>query len=430
MQEEKVLEIAGVSKQYRLGTIGTGTLSGDLKRRWNSLTGKHDAHGVIGLGQGAHVDGEMVWALRGIDLSIFRGEVVGLIGKNGAGKSTLLKLLSRVTAPTCGRISIKGRMVSLLEVGTGMHPELTGRENVFLNGAILGMTKSEVERKFHEIVEFSGCENYIDTPVKRYSSGMKVRLGFSVAAFLEPEILIVDEVLAVGDVEFQKKAITRIREVSKGGHRTVIIVSHNMASVRSICSRCVLLEKGKVAFDGDVVECISKYLGYNSSLTGRHVEWDDIDSSHQGDGVLIKRAAIVVDGKAMDEALTLEDPLRFEIDVNKTDPNLQIDCTLRIFSDAGDFIASSSSIYTESVGAAMTTVTNCRFVCEVPAHFFNQGIYKFGILILAEGKYPVLRLDELFKVSFATAARSTDKWMGESRSLILPRFNWKSEPLR
>lgn len=427
MQKEKVLEIDGVYKQYRLGRIGSGTLSGDLKRKWNSLRGKDEDFGVIGLGKGAHIDGENVWALRGISLSVHRGEVVGLIGKNGAGKSTLLKLLSRVTSPSKGKICIKGRMVSLLEVGTGMHPELTGRENIFLNGAILGMTRAEVESKFDEIVEFSGCEEYIDTPVKRYSSGMKVRLGFSVAAFLEPEILIVDEVLAVGDADFQKKAISRIREVSQGGNRTVIIVSHNMASVRSICTRCVLLEKGEVAFDGDVVECISKYLGYNSNITGRQVEWPDIHSAPKGEGVWVQRAAILTPNKSVEEALSLEDPLRFEIDVFKTEPRTQIDCTIRIFSEAGDFIAATSSIFSEKSDAETSLDAKCRFICEVPAHFFNQGIYTFGILVLAEGKRPILRLDELFKLPFATSVRSTEKWMGESRSLILPKFNWSTE---
>ncbi len=212
-------------------------------------------------------DSEYVWALKDIDFKVEQGDVVGIIGKNGAGKSTLLKLLSRVTGPTTGTIKAKGRIGSLLEVGTGFHPEMTGRENIYMNGAILGMTKQEISSKLDEIVDFSGCERYIDTPVKRYSSGMMVRLGFAVAAHLDPEILVVDEVLAVGDAEFQKKAIGKMQDVSKGEGRTVLFVSHNMASIRQLCKRGILLDKGEVTFSGRVEEAIEKYLEINAIVS-------------------------------------------------------------------------------------------------------------------------------------------------------------------
>jgi lipopolysaccharide transport system ATP-binding protein len=270
--QQNVLEIENVSKQYRLGEIGTGTLSHDLKRWLSKARGKGDPFAQVGA-ENKHDEagGDFVWALRDIQFAVRQGEVLGIIGKNGAGKSTLLKLLSRVTRPSTGSIKARGRVASLLEVGTGMHPELTGRENVYLNGAILGMKKTEINEKFDEIVAFSGCVKYVDTPVKRYSSGMKVRLGFAVAAFLEPEILIVDEVLAVGDAEFQRKAIGKMKDVTSAGKRTVLFVSHNMAAVASLCTRAVVLKHGMLSFDGSPEDAIQHYLADSASgqaLTG------------------------------------------------------------------------------------------------------------------------------------------------------------------
>src|SRR5664280_2837519 len=252
-----VIKIENVSKQYRLGLIGTNTLKGDIQRWWYNMRGLPDPTLMIGQENSLKNDSikskgqyEYVWALKDINFEVQQGEVLGIIGKNGAGKSTLLKLLSRVTAPTLGNIKIRGRIASLLEVGTGFHPELTGSENIFLNGAILGMTKNEIRNKFDEIVDFAGVTKYIDTPVKRYSSGMYVRLAFAVAAHLEPEILIVDEVLAVGDAEFQKKALGKMHDISTDQGRTVLFVSHNMAAVKSLCKTAILLQNGKIFFEG------------------------------------------------------------------------------------------------------------------------------------------------------------------------------------
>ncbi|GAA4430974.1 hypothetical protein GCM10023188_18090 [Pontibacter saemangeumensis] len=257
-----VIKIENLSKQYRLGESGTGTIAHDLNRWWHRVRGKEDPYLKVGEvnDRSTKATNDYVWALRDINLEVKQGEIVGILGKNGAGKSTLLKLLSRVTSPTTGTIKAKGRIASLLEVGTGFNDELTGRENIFLNGAILGMTKAEIRSKLDEIIAFSGTERYIDTPVKRYSSGMRVRLAFAVAAHLEPEILIVDEVLAVGDAEFQKKAIGKMQDVAKGGKRTVLFVSHNMGSVRDLCERGVLLENGTVSFTGEINDVINRYL--------------------------------------------------------------------------------------------------------------------------------------------------------------------------
>lgn len=258
---DTVIKVENLSKQYRLGLVGTGTLAHDLNRWWQRVRGKDDPYLKVGETNDRTSKGasEYVWALRDINFEVKRGEVLGIIGRNGAGKSTLLKILSRVTAPTVGSVKGRGRIAALLEVGTGFHPELTGRENVYLNGAINGMTRAEVTRKLDEIVDFSGCERYIDTPVKRYSSGMTVRLGFAVAAHLEPEILIVDEVLAVGDAEFQKKCIGKMQDVAGHG-RTVLFVSHNMSAISQLCTHCLFLQNGKLTTDGPPLEIIGLYL--------------------------------------------------------------------------------------------------------------------------------------------------------------------------
>lgn len=258
------IKIENLSKQYRLGLVSTRTLSHDLNRWWQtSILGREDPYLKIGETniREAKGDSEYVWSLKDINLVIEEGEVLGIIGKNGAGKSTLLKILSKVTSPTTGTIKARGRIASLLEVGTGFHSEMTGRENIYLNGAILGMTKAEINKKLDEIIDFAGIERYIDTPVKRYSSGMLVRLGFAVAAHLDPEILVVDEVLAVGDAEFQKKAIGKMQEISKGKGRTVLFVSHNMNSIKMLCKNSIVLQSGQLDYLGDVEKAIKHYLG-------------------------------------------------------------------------------------------------------------------------------------------------------------------------
>lgn len=260
-----VIKVENLGKQYRLGRVGTGTLSHDLNRFWHSIRGKEDPYLKIGDVNKRDEIGtsDLVWALKDINFEVKQGEVLGIIGKNGAGKSTLLKILSQITSPTTGSIKIKGRVASLLEVGTGFHPELTGRENIFLNGAILGMKKQEIKAKFDEIVAFSGIEKYIDTPVKRYSSGMYVRLAFAVAAHLEPEILIIDEVLAVGDAEFQKKCLGKMKDVSGQG-RTVLFVSHNMVAVKSLCLTGMYLHNGIVRKCGEINVVVDEYLNQSN----------------------------------------------------------------------------------------------------------------------------------------------------------------------
>lgn len=312
MKDDVILKVENVSKQYRLGLIGTGTISHDLNRWWAKIRGKEDPYLKVGEANDRSTKGESqyVWALNDINFEVKRGEVLGIIGKNGAGKSTLLKILSKVTGPTTGSIKSKGRIASLLEVGTGFHPEMTGKENIYLNGAILGMTKKEIASKIDEIIEFSGCERYIDTPVKRYSSGMKVRLAFAVAAHLEPEILVVDEVLAVGDVEFQKKAIGKMQDISKEGGRTVLFVSHNMNSVAKICSKVALIDKGKITFEGGVEQGIKLYE------EGNLIETQDGNLKTRGQKVFseLKRVEVFND-ESNQLKISIGDDIKFKINV-------------------------------------------------------------------------------------------------------------------
>ncbi len=289
------IEFENISKLYRLGRIGTGTLSHDLNRWWYRVRGKEDPYLKIGQVNDrtkASHEGDYVWALKDITFNVEQGDVVGIIGKNGAGKSTLLKILSKVTTPTTGIIRARGRIASLLEVGTGFHDEMTGRENIYMNGTIMGMTKVEVTRKLDEIVDFAGVAMYLDTPVKRYSSGMKVRLGFAVAAFLEPEILVVDEVLAVGDAEFQKKAIGKMQDVSRGEGRTVLFVSHNMAAVRNLCKSAIVLRDGQIILNDDVETAVANYLRDNQ------LEISNISPLYRkGDGLMRFSEVIIKDEK-------------------------------------------------------------------------------------------------------------------------------------
>ena len=293
------IEFNHVGKQYRLGLVSTGTISHDLNRWWQTaILRKEDPYLKIGSvnDRTQKADSDYVWALRDIDFKVEQGDVVGIIGKNGAGKSTLLKLLSKVTAPTVGTIRARGRIASLLEVGTGFHGEMTGRENIYLNGAILGMTKQEITAKLDEIVDFSGCERYLDTPVKRYSSGMTVRLGFAVAAFLDPEILVVDEVLAVGDAEFQKKAIGKMQDVSRGEGRTVLFVSHNMTAVKNLCKTGVLLQNGMLKATGEINDMVDLYLEESRPIVG--YDLTNVDAFEGSGAIRVGKVEISSEGQA------------------------------------------------------------------------------------------------------------------------------------
>lgn len=346
------LKSENISKQYRLGQVGTGTLSHDLNRFWHQIRGKEDPYLKIGEANDRATKGESeyVWSLRDINFEIEQGDAVGIIGRNGAGKSTLLKLLSKVTKPTTGKIYTNGRVASLLEVGTGFHPEMTGRENVYLNGAILGMTRKEITRKFDEIVDFSGVERYIDTPVKRYSSGMYVRLAFAVAAHLESEILIVDEVLAVGDAEFQKKCLGKMGDVSKGEGRTVLFVSHDLNAVSQICQTGILLNQGLVEYNGAIRETVSTYLNSNNDSV---IYLNQKDNSAKS--MFIREIQVVKNNGEVSKEYLYNEPINFKftIGINEKIRDTSFFVTIldsrkrRVFSCERDFVDETMTLSIE-----------------------------------------------------------------------------------
>ncbi len=378
-----VLDIQGVSKQYRLGLTGTGSLAHDLNRFWYKVRGKEDPYLKVGEENDRAVEGgDYIWALKDVNIQIQKGEIVGIIGRNGAGKSTLLKLLSRITAPSFGEIKVEGRMSSLLEVGTGFHPELTGRENIFLNGAILGMSRKEVGAKLDEIIEFSGCAKYIDTPVKRYSSGMRVRLGFAVAAFLEPDILVVDEVLAVGDAEFQKKAIGKMKSISSQSERTVLFVSHNMASIQNLCSRVIIMEKGGVTYDGEVNEGIDKYLRGEDDLStkgGNHrITVKDEYTGPANFSELLQIRILTKDNQSSNVLFTYE-PFKFQMKFKLNEPIGSLELGVAIVSAMGV----KYGAFVNSVAGAQTSFEAGEHEIEIscPGMFLTPGNYYLTIWI-------------------------------------------------
>ena len=370
---EKVLEFDGVSKLYALGKVGTGALGRDLTRWWKmSILQQEDPYMVIGNPEKHYRKGnsEFACALQDITFDVNAGEVIGIIGKNGAGKSTLLKILSRITAPTRGTIKTKGRVASFLEVGTGFHPDLTGRENVFMNGSILGMTRPEIKSKFDSIVDFAGMAPYIDTPVKRYSSGMKVRLGFAIAAHLEPEILIVDEVLAVGDAEFQKKAIGKMKSVSTDEGRTVLFVSHNMNAILQLCQRGIILNEGRLIFDGEAHDAVSNYLG---TLSNR-VEFNGIDGDSSE--LLLSKASVSssqgMAGGVFDSAMPMD--IEMEVEVKRNIPSLVIGFNL--YSQYDYPLARAD--YNDVNQIKSLEPGHYRFTFRIPPYTLAPGSYKIS----------------------------------------------------
>lgn len=362
------IQFDNVGKLYKLGLVGTGSLVHDLNRWWKtSILRQEDPYLKIGETNDRSKKGssDYVWALKDITFDVKQGDVVGIIGKNGAGKSTLLKLLSRVTSPTTGAIRAKGRIASLLEVGTGFHPELTGRENIYMNGSIMGMTRHEIDRKLDEIVDFAGVERYIDTPVKRYSSGMTVRLGFAVAAFLEPEILVVDEVLAVGDAEFQKKAIGKMQDVSKGEGRTVLFVSHNMGSMQRLCTQGVLLENGMIKYRGSISDTIRTYQS-------DEIIQDSFEGIDGDPKILYLRKASVSssDGNIFYNSSTIK--IDFEVCVIRPIPSLVIGFNL--YSSFQYPLARAD--YNDENQKVSLRPGTYHFIFEIPPYRLSNGDYK------------------------------------------------------
>lgn len=384
-----VIKIENISKQYRLGEVGTGSLSHDINKWWHKVRGKENPYLQIGEAnnRATKSDSDYVWALKDINFEVQQGEVLGIIGRNGAGKSTLLKILSKTTTPTTGSIKIKGRIASLLEVGTGFHPELTGRDNIFLNGAILGMTKKEIKSKFDEIVDFAGVERYIDTPVKRYSSGMYVRLAFGVAAHLEPEILIVDEVLAVGDAEFQKKALGKMKDVSEKGGRTVLFVSHNMAAIQQLCSRAIVLQNGANCFEGSQHDAISFYQSVNTK--NNYFESENKFIGNENIKVLNLNVSSL-----KGNSISISTGFEFVLEFFNYKENINLDATFELRKDDELVVFHHGALITTNKNSKIGSYTVSGII---PPYFLNAGVYTFNLIFGENQRITLLHLAEVFQ---------------------------------
>ena len=420
---DPVIIAEDISKAYHLGQIGSGTISNDLKGWWARVRGKPNP--LLKIGQ-EDLDGETLWALRGVSFSVEQGTVLGIIGRNGAGKSTLLKILSRVTAPTEGKVKVKGRIASLLEVGTGFHPELTGRENIYLNGAILGMKRFEIDRKFDEILDFSEVEQFIDTPVKRYSSGMYVRLAFAVAAHLEPEILVVDEVLAVGDAEFQKKSLGKMGDVARDEGRTVLFVSHNMSSILRLTQETIVLEKGHLVMRAASAEAVDYYLSAGNAKAGERIwDADEVPASAAPFRPialrLLDKDRKVVDTVRSTEAFTIE----MEYSLTAALTGLRIGIYLN--TARGDTVLTSfdtdDQAHFEKHGSR--PAGHFTSTCWLPADLLNGGRYTLGV---NASSYRVRRyfMDEQALTFNVDTSGAPGMQRSEPRPGILrPRLEWK-----
>jgi lipopolysaccharide transport system ATP-binding protein len=417
------LKVVNVSKRYRLGEVGMRTISHDLNRLWAHVRGKENPYGIIGVvNNPAKAGGDYVWALQNINFEVERGEIVGIIGGNGAGKSTLLKLLSRVTSPTTGEIKINGRVASLLEVGTGFHPDLTGRENIYLNGAILGMTRREITSRLDEIIEFSGCAKYIDTPVKRYSSGMHVRLAFAVAAHLESDILIVDEVLAVGDAEFQAKCIGKMQDVSRTDGRTVLFVSHNMSSVKQLCPRSAVMDKGRITGFGDTSTIIQQYMG-SAHETGRLAAWAG-GAAPSSLELTLHSIAARDDSGAVDRPLISADEIQLTVDYTLHEPvkGMRVVATLR--NADGVDIFSSSDYHFQDTGRVRLAGLH-RSTLIIPAHFLTLGkfLVEFGFELPLE-RALVPEQTVAFEITELSHVQLGPIRSRQPAGVVHPRLNW------
>jgi lipopolysaccharide transport system ATP-binding protein len=413
-----VIEVRDVSKRYRLGTD-------NLPYR----TIREAVLGWIGRSSSGETEMRDVWALRGVDLAIDEGSVVGIIGRNGAGKTTLLKILCRITEPTTGVARMRGRVGALLEVGTGFHPELTGRENVFLNGAILGMGKAEIRRKFDEIVTFADIERFLDTPVKRYSSGMHMRLAFAVAAHFEPEILIVDEVLAVGDVAFQKKSLGKMDEVAREG-RTVVFVSHNLAAVESLCERGVLIDRGRIVEDGHARDVVSRYVRSFGAGSVERV-WRDSEKAPGTDTIKLHSARVRPDGGSPLDPITTRTPIVLEFEYSNVEPGAFLNLSLHLFNEQGVLVLNAAPVDEKQWYGRPYPSGVVRDVCRLPGDLLNDGTYRVELLVVKHQSEVVYRDDEILMFEVRDNPDEQGVYGGRWQGVVRPRTDWKTsiEPI-
>lgn len=419
MEGPIVIQAENVGKRYRLGQMGGATLAEDLSVWWAKLRGKPNPLIPIGQQDDGQRQGAEFWALREVGFELRKGEILGIIGRNGAGKSTLLKLLSRITLPTTGEIRMRGRVSSLLEVGTGFNPELSGRDNIYLNGAILGMKKAEIDRKLTDIIAFSGIEHHIDSPVKRYSSGMKVRLGFAVAAHLEPEILIIDEVLAVGDAEFQRKCLGKMKDVASSG-RTILFVSHNMSAVHSLCTRVIWMHNGRVRMDGPTDEVVRAYLSTYSQFTEEH-KWTlgtdapGTDELHLTD--------VGIERSRPGEPITYADPFHVRIGFhNAAIDDGDVNVGIHVYN--GEDILAFASSWREHLPEVPVVPRGLNTVrCAIPAELLNSGDYRIVVNFFRHGKL-AFRVEETVAFEVHDTKRE-GTWFGRKKGVVRPRLHWQ-----
>ncbi len=429
------IQVENLSKIYQLGQFGTKTLSKDVERWWvTKVMGKEDPFLKIGEvnTRDSKSSQDWVYSLKDINFEIEQGDAVGVIGRNGAGKSTLLKILSRVTSPTTGRVNIKGRVASLLEVGTGFHPELTGRENIYLNGAILGMRKKEIDRTFDAIVDFSGVERYIDTPVKRYSSGMYVRLAFAVAAHLESEILIVDEVLAVGDADFQKKCLGKMGAISKGEGRTVLFVSHSMASIIALCRKSILLQNGSIAALGETGTIVNRYINLSGIGKSEYMEHEIIlNQAYEW----AKFKTIRTSGNSgITNSFSINEEIKIEIEYEVLRDNEIIHPSIHLLDNLGTtilatFNGTSANLNKDPFFSMPLSKGNYKSICSIPAFFLNDANYKVSCFLVPENASKMAIAKEILLFSVSETGEMRQEFHGGWVGLIRPRMAWMTSKL-
>ena len=422
-----ITEVESLSKRYHLGAIGATTLRASLERRWERLRQRSRnglaSPAIDSANPQTGADSDSFLALRDVSFSVERGEVLGIIGKNGAGKSTLLKILSRITEPTSGRAVMRGKVASLLEVGTGFHPELSGRENIYLNGTILGMRRAEIDKRFDEIVAFAEVEKFIDTPVKRYSSGMYVRLAFAVAAHLQPEILIVDEVLAVGDAQFQKKCLGKMEDVASAG-RTILFVSHNMTAVKSLCSRAVWLDKGEIVYRGQTHDVVSAYL--RTASTNRLAQyWPDIESAPGNESVRLHGARLYKTD-ASNSDLTVSSPFCVEFDYWNLHAGARLNLSMIIHTQEGVCVFTSTTVDEPSWGGREFPSGLFKSTCAVPGYLLNDGTYRVTLLVVRDSSKVIYVHEEILVFDVCDSVEKRGDWFGKWAGVTRPDLQWRT----
>jgi lipopolysaccharide transport system ATP-binding protein len=417
-----VVQVEKLSKRYRLGVIGAKRLKDDVNRWLTRLRGRECPLEKVGCKDGKNTANGTFWALKDVSFEVKQGEVIGVIGRNGAGKSTLLKILSQVTAPTTGEVRIKGRVASLLEVGTGFQPDLSGRDNVYLNGSILGMTKAEIRRKFDEIVAFSEVEKFIDTPVKRYSSGMFVRLAFAVAAHLEPEILIIDEVLAVGDAAFQRKCLGKMNQVSTQEGRTILFVSHNMIAVQSLCNRAVMLDHGQLKGDGPTSEMLSVYMEDCDRGSGQS-SWNTVGEAPGNEILRFKRVAVVRRDVESNGVISMQDPIAVQTDYWILQPGKTLHITYHLINSAGITVLTTGS----PTSVSQPGLHRAAFC--IPGGLLNSGHYSLRALVVENHNRVIYQKDNIAAFSVVDLAERQHAYLGREPGVVQPVLHWSSERL-